>query len=287
MAIEARKNFVVTAERDIGRQIANGILDVVTEGFNKYLKPRGRPRAALSKELKIINQEVGRLSHAAMMAQFRKFDARRGPQYRIGDPQKTGRYSGGRLERALSDAEKHIRVTPTTLSFFNQKFMDAEAPQWHRMSFGAGTTDNSVIPMKNPITGAPLPGSSSALEELGRSPEFSLPGSGTGGWYVLRRGGAASAARSTALPGALGEIHVSSNKRRLRAFRRTMPVNDPISGLTIAPERWVQAGVSKLNAVYPAYLTRMMAIYLDVDTDNPTFRKANAIIQANRTSGLR
>jgi len=243
--ITARKNYVAGADRNIAAQLAEAVGGVTQEAFDQYLKPRGRPRDSIKDQLRKAQVKAG---NAAFLAMTRRFDETRSgkPSYRVGDPQITGRYSGGKLYRAVHNKDMHVRTTATSVAFFNSAWMDAQAPQWHRHSFGAGYSNtNAVTPMvaKN---GKAIPGTE-RLERLGHAKKFSLP-DGPGSYYRIG-----------------AEIHVTPNPAATLDRTNIDPgaFNAPLKNLQIFPRGWVQAGVSEMNRVYPGYLTDVVKDFLE------------------------
>lgn len=220
--------------RDIARAIAQESSKEVKNALDTYVKSLGRPRAVIGPRLAQVNAEAGLHGLAAMSQAYESRPRKRDiPSYRPGS-----RYSFGQLSRALGSGV-NVRTTRTTLSFLDQEWMDQQAPQWYRMSFGAGIPSGyQVRPMKHPINGRQLTGSPTL--SMPPSAPFALPGNLRGSWRVKKG----------------FEIHVSKNSKGA----------PPRSGLTISPTNFVQEGVSAINDVYPGLLLNVVREYLKPST---------------------
>jgi len=252
-------DFQLNLGRDVGATIAANTNKELKKAMMKYVASKASPNQKMRKKIKTVNQKAGKAAQAAMVQQYLAKASGR-PSYRVGDPGKTGRYAGGKLLTALS-SPSNLKLRGTTFSFFDRGFMDSTAPQWNRLSFGAGTgANNQITPMKMPTSGKIIGPSIITSTQGGDS--FSIPGSGRGAFFF--KGGATGGM----------QLHVT-RRSATQGFSQSSPrsrfkLNRPIDGRVIHPMGFVQAGVSAANAIYPKLLVRAVKVYLK--PDNPGTR---------------
>ena len=240
-------DLLYTLTRDIARDIETDVAKDISAALKTYVKSRGSPRKVLAPALSELNLAAAQGAQRAMLQAYKDRPltlSRLTESYRVGAPppgRENNRYAGGQLLRALS-SDDHVVTSSVSSGFFDAAMMDREAPQWYRMSFGAGASSpsNIIEPMKNPLNNRKIV-RTGILSEYGPSAAFNLPGSGTGRWFVKNA------------IGGYGEIHVSNKNRGI----------PPLLGLSIQPARFVQAGIEEMNRIYPRGLVTLVIDFLE------------------------
>lgn len=221
--------------RSIFVDIANGSTKAVQVGILQWINQKGRVKNAIAPDLLRMNTKIGQTAQSAMVSRY--LATHKGlPSYRKGD-----RFAGGRLLRALKD-ESHVDASSTGLQFFNTNFMNRAAPQWYRLTFGAGKS-KKVLAKSMSVRGKVI-GADTKLSRYTERRAFSLPDIPGGNgmrWYVKSFGA-----------GDMGAIHVSKRKGRSQ-----------IHGLSIQARGFVQAGVTVINEMYPVEATALIKKFMN------------------------
>lgn len=223
--------FLYSITRTLARDIEAETSQAMAAALDDYVKSVGAAKSAVAAKLTELNTESAYIAQDAMVTSYENRTINRFiPSYRIGD-----RFSGGALYRALND-EENIRHTTQSWGLLKRSFMDQQAPQWYRMSFGAGnvTASNRVDPIYNPLNKRKI-ARTGILAEFQPSRAFALPESASYRWRVK------------GVLGGIGEIHVTpSDKGRPR-----------LENLSIEPSRFVQDGISAGNKFYAEGLAEL------------------------------
>ena len=89
-------------------------------------------------EMRNIHLKAGQAAQRAMLNRYRKVVVPRSVgDYRSDAPGKWKRYSGGKLERALA-SPNFFRASKDGILWGLKEPLDAAAPQWYRLNYGAG-----------------------------------------------------------------------------------------------------------------------------------------------------
>ena len=230
---------------DITRRIAEDLADTsskaVGEVLRTYIKNHGPVKQVMRDKLLEVNNRSLQTAHKQMLDSYSRIPRTKNGAYRAdiaSSNSKYGpsRYAGGMLQRALANSKNSIATT-NRAQFLDITHMNREAPQWYRLSFGAGVGFIfATNPMKNPFNGRKLP-NSPTLDNFGPSRKWGLPDNYKWRWMIKSDG-----------------IHVTSNPEKgMRATGRKF---------SYEPEGWVQDGVNAFNEVYPTLLLNSVRDYL-------------------------
>lgn len=224
---------------DVTRRLVAELADVSSQGIrealNMWIKQHGPLKEEMKPRLRKVNYRAMQNGKQAMITRYRQMD-RPYPRYR--EPG-SGRYPGGRLLRALK-AKGNYQSDEYRIRFLNIGNMNKAAPQWYRLSFGAGIDYiYPVEPMRNPFNNRKLP-SSPSTDNFKPSRSFDLPDNADFGFYVTGKN------RKGKPTGRFGEIHVGSKSKARK------------EELSIEAEGWVQEGVEVINKTWPTLLFTAM-----------------------------
>lgn len=214
--------------------IANATNKTLGEGVQRFFKSKNSIRSDLVGNLNTFHRQLGLEAQLAMVEAYSTRPRTRTPaSYRMGD-----RYSGGVLLAALSDSS-NVQTTNESLNFIDENFMDSNAPQWRRLTFGTGKTE----PDSNPKLRAARTRRFIREIPMGRkwkpSKAFYLPGNRKGTWVARRD---------------LGGIWVGPPGR--------FP-NKPSGPYSIKAQGFVQEGVKYITENYASRLADIVEVYLE------------------------
>lgn len=226
--------------KDIVTQVGAAILKDATGATNEFTKlaaasvTRNRERY-----LKKIHTEAAEDALVSVVEAYRSGKKKGTTPYRQGD-----RYSGGKLERALSSPNMY-RAARDGLDFINRQWLDAQAAQWYRMNFGVGPRGSQT--KRRPgdarvrVFGQATP-IDFALRGYKPGPAMSLP---VGFW--LTQGG-----RVTAW---------DANRRRFSDHFYPTGSTPEFETLGFAGSRFLDAGVERLAKTLPLQYEKMLSRY--------------------------
>lgn len=243
----------------IMRDVSSQVEGELGRRLKAYARSMQRSARTVS-SIEAINRDVAKGAQRAVIEAYGASGIGRRKPYRQNDIGKLRRYSGGAMERALSDPQFAI-TRGRTIYFGNVSMLDRKAKQWYRLNFGAlprGSKDPDVGKMKFPRSmGGRTSRRSASLNGFKPSPRFSVPNSGIGIWSSTFLAGSQfgeikAVANGTRGKGALylGGVRVKGSANGRAPFFKAKP------SMGIEGKRFIDAGARYINEQYPRRLSR-------------------------------
>lgn len=256
--IQARRAVLAAAA-----QATNATADILYEYVDNFAKSTKNRKSSFEK----IYRQAGEAGQQAILKAYDKKHGR-SRSYRQNDRGKWRRYSNGALRRALASNEMW-RATPSGLNFINPRFLDSQAEQWWKLSFGAAprpVTPHKAATMRffgQSVKGFELEGKPSdafaippgffSTEAHAKTPKDGVRRDGGPNFYPV------------ALMSGLGAPNQRSAKSRRELGRWLRSNGGTVRRMSqgIRGTRYLDAGVDEINRILPKLVEDQIMGWLD------------------------